>query len=100
MYEDYTNEELKQLAIDIEAGLVMTNYGIPEKELGSVFQILQILNEDQAKSFADNNIMMIYEYMANAVTQEPLVFTSFKGLNPEDTATVSRYCDAIKELKC
>lgn len=102
-----TDEEIRQLAVDAEGGLVFTDRHINKNEdpgiLGSVFMPLAFMDGGQKKSFqedvASGKIGLIYEEMEKAMPRSingyP-IFMSMKYLSKDEA---DRFFEAIKQLR-
>jgi len=96
-----TELELKQIALDINKGLIYTDRHIPKSELehgalGSVFIPLLFIDQDTRDTLKD--VGMIYEYLSEAGPRScngMPGFFSFHFLDKEDTLKV---LTLVKEL--
>lgn len=96
-----TEQELKQLALDISDGKVFGSWDIPEGQdhmLGSIFMVLLFLTEDQRKEKPH----AIYEYFDKAgprsVNGFP-IFMSCHYLSKEETTQLQALVELIHEQK-
>ena len=104
--EKITDEELKQLAIDIAEGRVFTSNSVQNDYLDMVFMPLLFLNNDQRKELIEKEPAFFYEYIDKAsprsVNGMPC-FTSFRYLPSSDLKRLNefytRYTMSVKEWK-
>lgn len=105
--EVISDNDLKQLAIDIAEGLVFTSDNIKDNSyLDMVFMPLLFLNNDQRKELAEKKPAFFYEYIDKAsprsINGMPC-FTSFRYLPSSDLKRLNefyeRYTESIKEWK-
>jgi hypothetical protein len=95
-------EELKQIARDLQAGHIFTDKHMSEydqKNLGMVFMVLMFM--DPRDFYIPETIGMIYEHMSQAMPRSingmPM-FTSLHYLNVEDTKYVLNKAKEIDEM--
>lgn len=96
-----TEQELRQLAVDIKGGSVFTSNHIPPEDtmmLGSIFMPLFFMTEEQNKDFMDKKPALLYEYMREAgprsVNGYP-IFMSMKFVTEDELPLLNGY---YKEL--
>ncbi len=102
MLNRLNNEELKQIAIDIRAGRIFSNWHIPDNEpdmLYSIFMPLGLMNADQMEEIATANIGLVYEYMNQAgpmaINGYPM-FMSFHVLHLNDAKVVLEFINRLE----
>lgn len=102
-----SDNDLKQLAIDIAEGIVFTSDNVKDNNyLDMVFMPLLFLNNAQRKELAEKKPAFFYEYIDKAsprsVNGMPC-FTSFRYLPSSDLKRLNefyaRYTKSIKEWK-
>lgn len=101
-----SDEELKQLAIDIAEEKVFTSDSVKDDYLDMVFMPLLFLNNAQRKDLAEKKPAFFYEYIDRAsprsVNGMPC-FMSFRYLPSSDLKRLNefytRYVGSIKEWK-
>jgi len=94
-YAPKTDDELRQLAVDIVSGLVFTSAHIREEDLnnllGMVFMPILFMDEHSRKELVANEIHTIYEYYSEAgpraINGKP-IFMSCRMLNRTDSQKV------------
>jgi len=95
-------EELKQLARDLQAGHIFTDRHMSEwdrKNIGMVFMVIMFM--DQKDFYIPESIGMIYEYMSKAMPRGingMPTFTSVHFLNVDDTNYVLNKAKEIDEM--
>lgn len=96
-----TEQELRQLAVDIKGGSVFTSNHIPTEDtmmLGSIFMPLFFMTEEQNKNFIEQKPALLYEYMSQAgergVNGYP-IFMSMKFVTEDELPLLNGY---YKEL--
>jgi len=102
----YTDEELKQFAVDLFEGKIFTSARIPEAEaatiLPSVFMPLFFMDEDLRKDFVESKPVLVFEYLSKAgprsINGYPM-FTSMQFLNEEEYNKMKITYDALLEAK-
>jgi hypothetical protein len=99
---DKTDEELKQIAIDIRAGRIFSDRHIPkgsEDMIHSIFMVFIFMDEAALKGLQDDPPGLIYEYMSKRgpmyVNGYP-TFLSVRLLSKEDT---NKVFDIIEQLE-
>lgn len=95
-----TSEDLKQIAIDLQAGRIFTNRHIPNpNDIGMVFMVLMFM--DQKDQYIPESIGLVFEYYSKAMPRSingmPM-FTSMHYLNIEDTTYVFNKAKEIDNL--
>jgi len=100
MYVEREKEELKKLAIDIAAGLIMTNYGVPDEMMSKVFAPLNKMPAEDLEIQKNDDICTYYQYVDKRVDFKDgyPVFNLFNMLNRKDTKILSEYSAAIEAL--
>tara|TARA_Y100000310_G_C20507338_1_gene727077 strand:+ start:332 stop:634 length:303 start_codon:yes stop_codon:yes gene_type:complete len=100
MYVERDRAELKRLAIDIAAGLIVTNYGVPDKMLAKVFTPLNKLTKEDLASFKEDDICTYFQYVSKKVDfkDDFPVFSVFEVLNRKETQILAAYSEAIEAL--
>ena len=107
MREPKTDEEIRQLAVDVEGGKVFTDRHINKEEdpnmLSSVFLPLAFLDKEQAKSFqADvlsGEIGLVYEDVGKAGPRSINGYPQFLSTNYLTKDEANRLFRAIKEIR-
>ena len=98
-----TDEELKEIAMGINAGTIFTDRHIPEDQsemIGIIFIIISLMDEKMRKEWIASKPGMIYEYMSAAGPRTINGFPSFMSmhiLTQEETKKVFDYMSKIKE---
>ena len=66
-YKAHSDEDIKQLAMDIHAGRVMTSQHVPESEnIRLVFMAAALSGPEYGKWLLENDVVVFYEYMDKA----------------------------------
>jgi hypothetical protein len=98
-----TEQELRQLAVDIKGGSVFTSNHVPQGEehmLGSIFMPLVFMDEQQHKDFMEQKPSMVYEHLSEAgprsVNGYP-IFMSMKFLVEAEYDKVMAYYKELVE---
>ena len=92
-----TEQELRQLAVDIKSGAVFTTNHMPtsdEHMIGSIFMPLMLMNEEQHKDFIDKKPGMVYEYLEKAMPRSVNgypTFMSFEFLTEEELTIANKF---------
>lgn len=99
-YRRRTDDEIKQLALDVHAGLVFGTWNIKNpSETGMVFMILSLMDSVMIKAMQRDGIVHLYEYISKAgprsVNGMPCFFSAHQ-LDHEDT---QRLIDRIKKIE-
>lgn len=94
-----TQEELKQIAIDINAGRIFTNLHAPEDMWNSIFMPLVFMGVDQILEMIADMPGLMYEYLSEAgprsINGYPCFF-SVNMLDIEDTKIVIEYIGKLE----
>lgn len=96
-----TDEELKQLAMDIYKEKVFTNFNINPEEMNSTFMPLCLMVDEEIEKFKEKKPTLIYEYMnssaSRSVNGHP-VFFSFQYLVKEEHEIMAKYYNKFIDL--
>ena len=104
-YTSKTDDELKTLAFDIEAGNVFTNLHIDENDLDastlrSIFMPLASMSQSQVDDLHKDEIDLFYEHVSKAeqrsVNGYP-IFMSVRMLNNTDLMRLKEFHDKLKD---
>lgn len=95
-----TDEELKQIAVDLFSGKIFTDRHVRNpKDLGMVFMLLVFTGDDFKQELLDDPPGMIYEYLSEAgprsVNGMPTFF-SMRMLNEADTKRMFTIYERVK----
>ena len=97
-----SDEELKQLAKDINSGKVFGTWACPKDLISNCFIILAFIDPDQLNDMIESGIIHFYEYIdkANplAVNGYP-VFMSGYPLHKEEFEKIVNYLKKLKEVE-
>lgn len=100
-YQPKTDQEIRQLALDVCAGRVFGTWSHPEAANLS-FSILSLLDASHLKAMQDEKIAHIYEYLDKAgprsINGLPSFF-SFRSLNAEDAGRLQAEIDRAKSMQ-
>lgn len=103
--EPKTDDEIKQMALDLRAGRIFTDRDLPKEDahlLTSVFIILGLLDNEAIAEIKNNPPAMIYEYMSEAgprsVNGYPM-FMSMKMLSKEDMPRLIAVFERLAEAE-
>ena len=94
-----TEQELKEIALDIISGTIISSMTIRDKDLSTVFMPLTFMNKNQYSKFIDQKPGVIYEYFDQALPRSVNglpIFTSMKVLDIDEC---HRLVKIIKELE-
>jgi hypothetical protein len=97
-----SDEELKQIAIDILAGRIFTSNHIGEDMLMHTFMVMALMSEEEKVQFMEKKPVMVFEYLSKAgprsVNGYP-VFLSLEYLVEDELNIVNKYYDALKKAQ-
>lgn len=101
VFKEHTDEELKQIAIDLHSGRIYCDRHIEDtSDIRIVFMPVMLGAFADAKKEELDNIGMIYEYLTEAgprcVNGMPTFF-SLKYLSKKDTMRMSEYYEKLVE---
>lgn len=99
MKEPKTDEELKQIALDIYSGKIFSDRDCPdEHSVRTVFMPLALMDNEQLQELVNDKAAFIYEYLDKAgpmACNGMPMFLSFKYLAEDDLEKVISYYDKI-----
>lgn len=99
VYIPRTDEEIKQIAMDMKSGLIFTSDQCSKDLVSSVFMVLIFMSKEAVKGMQLDKIVLFYEYMSKAgpraVNGCP-VFVTAQTLNRAD---VNRVQVCMKRLE-
>ena len=105
-YKPKTDEELRQMAIDILGGRIFCDWMFPadwtEQDAKRVFTPLSFLRENDVRMLKHNGASMLYEYTKDAMersTNGYPSFLSFRWLNLDDTNRLKVYVNELQEYQ-
>ena len=98
-----TDEELRQIALDMFKGLVFSSYHCKSaREISMVFMPLLLLDDFISKEIKDNKVNFIFEYGDKAsprrINGKPIFF-SFSYLLPDEEAKMFTFYNKFKEME-
>ena len=97
-----TDQELKQIAMDIHAGRIFTDSHIRDGDqhmASMIFIPISLMDRDAMKELAESKPAMIFEYLNKALSRSingyP-IFCSMRMLSCDENKKVCEYYDKIK----
>lgn len=98
-----TDEELRQLAVDVEDGKVFGSWMIPEEHLDVQLPIVFLpFYWGAAEKIKDQDVSVIYEYVDRTKRKTPNgypVFTSFRTLTKEECDKLGKLITRLRQIK-
>lgn len=100
-YVSKTDEELKQIALDLFKGSIFSDRHLINEPnmLTSVFMILPMLDKEKLEELKNNDVHFIFEYLNKALPRSingcP-AFMSAQYLNKDDTEKMFKYYREIE----
>jgi len=89
---EYTQKQLKQIAVDLAEGKIFSNLHLRnQEELSGVFMVILFMDQEQLQKIADNDVVFIYEYLdkANPLSVNGMpTFFSMRYLTKYDFSTM------------
>lgn len=98
--KDKTKDELKQLAMDIQANKVFTSAQLPEGEhLHTVFMIFAFMSEDTLTELLKDPPGLIYEYLSEAGPRSINGLPNFMTAKMINTSDAEKLYALLKDIK-
>lgn len=94
-----TDKELKEIALGINSGTIISSMTVRNEEMSLVFMPLSLMDAKQYKEFIDKKPGMIFEYIDQALPRSANdlpIFTSMKILDLDE---YHKLIEIINELK-
>lgn len=98
-YTSMTNEGIKKLAVDINAGRVFTSQHCKRNEVRRVFPVLMFSERKELDRMVKDNIVVVYEYLDQAAPMSANGLPIFFGARLLDKQDWKRLVACIKALK-
>ena len=101
-YTSKTDDELKTLAFDMEAGSVFTDRHIDESDthlFRSVFMPLALMTQSQIDELQKDEIALFYEHVSKAEQRSVNGYPIFMSVQMLDKTDTLRFVEYHKKLK-
>jgi hypothetical protein len=100
-----TDEELKQLALDIRSGRVFGTWNVREGDerlIGSIFMVLMFMEQKDRDAMKEQGVVHLYEYLSQAgpraINGYPM-FMSMRPLTGEQAGKIDKIMAALAEAE-
>src|SRR5574343_691993 len=98
-----SDQDLKQLARDVHAGLVFGTWNVEsETEIGMVFMPILLASSVTRKMMERDGIIHLYEYLDKSAPRSingMPIFFSLNTLNKEETEKLIEYVKILKQME-
>lgn len=99
--ESLSAQSIKQLAMDVHAGLIVGSWNVPENDIGMVFMPLMLMSEVNRKELERDGVVQVFEYVEKAgprgINGMPCFF-SFRTLKEDEFTLLIKYHKQVKAM--
>ena len=94
-----TDKELKEIALGINSGTIISSMTVRNEEMSSVFIPLALMDAKQFKKFVDMKPGMVYEHIDQAMPRSVNGMPMFTSIQILDLDEYHKLIEIINELK-